>query len=300
MQRLPRFFALVLALPALGFAADKPKKPLDDTAPFHCHSCADWNKPHAPFRLGPNSYYVGTDGLASVLVDSGDGLVLFDGGLPQSADVIVANMKALGFAIADVKYIGISHPHFDHAGGIAALARMSGATVIATTRGADALRSGDTPRDDPQYADDNPMTIAPVREVRIFADGDVLRLGRATFTLHATPGHAPGGSTWTWRDCDKDGANCLDMVYADSLNPVSADGFRFSDDTARVAQFRASMERIRTLPCDVMVSAHPSQSGLFEREASGHVVDRTACKAYADAAEGRLDARLSTERKATP
>lgn len=293
MHRLP--LALALALPALGLAADGADTAHDDTKPFRCHSCAEWNKPHAPFRLGPNSYYVGTEGLAAVLVDSGDGLVLLDGGLPQSAEVIVANMKTLGFAIADVKFIGISHPHFDHAGGIAALARMSGATVIATARGAEALRSGDTPRDDPQYADDNPMSIPPVSEVRVFADGEVLRLGRAALTLHATPGHAPGGSTWTWRDCNTDGTECLDMVYADSLNPVTADGFRFSDDPARVAEFRRSMDRIRTLPCDVMVAAHPGQSNLFERETGGKLVDTGACKAYADAAEGRLDARLATE-----
>lgn len=299
MRRLPLSFVLVLALPALGLAADGDTSP-DDTAPFHCHSCDGWNKPHAPFRLGPNSYYVGTDGLAAVLVDTGEGLVLFDGALPQSVDRIVANMMTLGFDIADVKFIGISHPHFDHAGGIAALARLSGATVIATERGAEALRSGETPHDDPQYADDNPMSIPPVREVRVFADGQVLRLGRTALTLHATPGHAPGGSTWTWNDCDADGKACLNLVYADSLNPISADGFRFSDEPARVAEFRRSMDRVRTLPCDVMVSAHPSQSNLFEREKSGKLVDTNACKAYADAAEARLDARLADERNKTP
>lgn len=297
MHRLS--LALALALSTSAFAADPSDKPVDDTAPFRCQSCDGWNKPHAPFRLGPNSYYVGTDGLSAVLIDSGDGLVLLDGGLPQSAEVIVANIRTLGFDIGDVKFIGISHPHFDHVGGVAALARLSGATVIATERGAQSLRGGDTPRDDAQYADDNPMDFPPLRDVRVFADGEVLRLGHAALTLHATPGHAPGGSTWSWRDCDKDGAKCLDLVYADSLNPVSADGFRFSADAARVPEFRRSMERIRTLPCDVMVSAHPSQSGLFEREANGTLVDTTACKAYADAAEAKLDARLATEGEAT-
>ena len=43
-----------------------------DTAPIACDNCEAWNRPHAPFRLFGNSYYVGVDGLSSVLVVSDD------------------------------------------------------------------------------------------------------------------------------------------------------------------------------------------------------------------------------------
>ena len=52
----------------------------------------------------------------------------------------------------------------------------------------------------------------------------------------------------------------MDMVYADSLNPVSDDGFRFTGDTTRasvVPTFLRSIEVVEHLPCDVMISVHP-------------------------------------------
>ena len=61
--------------------------------------------------------------------------------------------------------------------------------------------------------------------MRALADGESITLGDTTLTLHATPGHAPGGASWTWRDCE--GERCIDLVFADSLNPVSHDDFHF-------------------------------------------------------------------------
>ncbi len=58
--------------------------------------------------------------------------MLIDGGLPQSAKQIAANIETLGFKITDVKAILSSHPHPDHAGGIAELAKLSGAQVYAS------------------------------------------------------------------------------------------------------------------------------------------------------------------------
>ncbi|MDY0023282.1 MAG: subclass B3 metallo-beta-lactamase, partial [Arenimonas caeni] len=68
-----------------------------DTAAIECRACPGWNEPQAPFRLHGDSWYVGTRGLSAVLVATSDGLVLIDGGLPQSAPLIAANVEALGF-----------------------------------------------------------------------------------------------------------------------------------------------------------------------------------------------------------
>ena len=58
-------------------------------------------------------------------------------------------------------------------------------------------------------------------------DGETVALGGTTITAHHTPGHTPGATTWTWQSCE--GARCLNMVYVDSLTPVSKDGFRYTD-----------------------------------------------------------------------
>jgi metallo-beta-lactamase class B len=81
-----------------------------------------------------------------------------------------------------------------------------------------------------------------------------------------TAGYSPGGTTWTWRSCED--ARCLDLVYADSQTPVSADGFRFSDSPAyrsAVADFERGFRTLETLSCDILVTPHPSASALWER-----------------------------------
>lgn len=276
-----------------------------DTTPRDCASCAEWNTPQAPFRLHGRSFYVGPHGLGAVLIDTGDGLILLDGALPQSAEPIAGNIAALGYRIEDVKWIVNSHAHYDHAGGLAALQRMSGAKVAASPRGAQALRAGNAPPDDPQYGlGEEANRFAPVREVVEIGDGEAITLGDVALTAHHTPGHTPGGTSWHWRSCMA--GECADLVYADSLTPVSADEFRFTaDGGARVAEFRRSIDKVRTLPCDILVSTHPSFTGLFERQArqaspDDHSVfmDAGACRQYADGAERWLDRRIAIEQAA--
>jgi metallo-beta-lactamase class B len=102
---------------------------------------ADWCQPAEPFRIVGNIHYVGTAGLSAFLISDPRGHVLIDGGLPQSAPLIAANIRKLGFRVEDVRYLLINHAHFDHAGGLAELKRLSGATLVAAT--AVSWRSGE-------------------------------------------------------------------------------------------------------------------------------------------------------------
>ena len=119
---------------------------------FVCERCEAWNEPIDSLRILGNTWYVGTDGLTSLLIEAGDGLILVDGGLPQSAPRIVDNVRAIGHDPADIRAILVSHAHFDHAGGINALQRLTGATVYSSTAGAAVLTSGRLQEDDPQFA----------------------------------------------------------------------------------------------------------------------------------------------------
>lgn len=280
---------LALLLAAGAHAAPTPA----DLDPIDCGQCAQWNRPHPPFKLHGGAHYIGPEGISVVAIDTGAGLILLDGALPQSVEQIGANLKSLGREIGDVKYIGISHPHFDHVGGLAALARLSGATVVATAQAAAALKLGAAAADDPQAGFGDETRFAKLGAVRVLADGERITLGDTTLTMHATPGHTPGGSSWTWRECE--GETCVDLVYADSLTAVSHDDFRFSADPPRVAAFRHTIARVRAFDCDLLVTAHPSASQLFERAADGKLVDAGACRQLADRAEGQLDQRLREE-----
>jgi metallo-beta-lactamase class B len=272
--------------------------------PHKCSSCDDWNKPREPFRIFGNSYFVGTDGLSSILIVGDAGLILLDGGLEQSAAVIDANIRKLGFKTEDVKLIVNSHGHYDHAGGIAALQRASGATVAASPSGADALRRGENTTDDPQYgfgkADNG---FPPVKNVKVIKDGERLAVGNISITAVFTPGHTPGSTTWMWRSCE--GKECRDIVYADSISAVSAPGFKFTAVPEVITQFRRSVSRVAELPCDIVVSTHPSATNLdakikqrAEMKGAGPdpFVDH-GCKALAATSLKGLEARIAEEKK---
>lgn len=268
-----------------------------DIKPFECSNCARWSAPQPPFRLFGNSYYVGTRGLSSVLIDTGAGLIVLDGGLPQSAALIADNIRSLGFALHDVRWVLNSHAHFDHAGGIAALVRMTGAQVAASERGAESLRRGAVSADDPQagYAPKNGFPA--VSTVATIVDGATITLGNTRIRAHYTPGHTPGSTTWTWHSCE--GKRCVAMVYADSLNAVAAPGFRFGDSPDRIAQFETSIDHVAGLRCDIMVPVHPEFGDLFAHHERGsdpsRFIDANACQRYAAAARKRLQQALANE-----
>lgn len=268
-----------------------------------CSQCAAWNVPQQPFRIFGNTYYVGTQELSAILIAGDDGLVLLDAALPQSAPLIAANIATLGLKTADIELIGNSHTHFDHAGGIAAFQRASGAPVAASPRAAEALRAGKPTADDPQFtiADNG---FPPVAGVRVIRDGETLAVGDLRVTAHFTPGHTPGGTTWTWESCE--GARCVDVVYADSLNAVSADEFRFSDTPSLADSFRQTITTVANLPCDVLLSPHPGffdMQGKLKRKDAGEpdaFIAPNDCRAYAEGARARLEKRLSDEAAASP
>jgi metallo-beta-lactamase class B len=272
-----------------------------------CASCAEWNADQAPFRLFGNTYFVGTAGLSAVLVTSDAGHVLLDGGLTQSAPLIARHIAALGFRLQDVRLILTSHAHFDHVGGVAALQRASGAAVAASEPSARALARGEPTPDDPQYAFGRDANEFPaVAGARVVSDGETLRVGPLAVTAHLTPGHTPGSTAWTWQSCE--GGLCLNMVYADSLTPVSAPGFRFTGTASApgmIETFRRSIDVVDRLPCDVLVAVHPGFSAMAEKlrrrvtspaPASDPFIDADACHAYAEDARRRLQRRIAEER----
>jgi metallo-beta-lactamase class B len=272
--------------------------------PHKCDSCEEWNKPREPFKVFGNTYFVGTDGLSAILIAGDAGLVLLDGGLEQSAAVIDANIRKLGFKTQDVKLIVNSHGHYDHAGGIAALQRASGARVAASPSGARALQRGENTTDDPQYGFGKEANgFPPVEGVYEISDNEVLRVGNIAITANFTPGHTPGSTAWTWKACE--GLKCLDIVYADSLSAVSAPGFNYTASPELVNAFRRSITRVAELPCDIVISTHPSATNLDAKlkkraEMKGSDPDPfvdSGCKALAATAMKGLEARIAEEKK---
>jgi len=268
---------------------------------FPCPNCAEWNAPQTPFRIYGNAYYVGPHGLSAILITSDAGHVLIDGGLAESAGQIATHIRQLGFRVEDVKLIVNSHVHFDHAGGMAELQRLSGARVVASKWTAQVMTKTGVARNDPQYGVIPP--IALIKHVEVLSDGQTFKVGPIVITAHLTPGHTPGGTSWTWQSCE--GGKCLNFVYADSLTPVSADGFKFTHNTeypTAIQDFQKSFSFLRSASCDILLTTHPDVSNFWDRvdaRAKGTkpdpMVDTTACRNLADRAEAALRKRIASE-----
>ena len=263
-------------------------------APITCADNAGWNDPSPPRHIHGNTWYVGTCGISALLVTSDDGHILVDAATPQAGPQILTNIRALGFKPEDVRAIVFSHEHHDHAGSLAELQRATGAPVYARAPAVGTLKRGLPDRTDPQLEVAEP--IAPVAKVVTLADDDVVRVGPLVVQAIATPGHTPGGTSWTWRSCEGD--DCQQIVYADSLTAISDDSYRFTEHPDYVAAFRDTLGRVAALDCNILITPHPSASRLWSRigpGASEPLVNGDACRAYAKAASDRLDKRLADE-----
>jgi metallo-beta-lactamase class B len=305
-MRLAFALAVLLILPACANASSRLPNDIARPAatPVDIPQCpADagvmdgWNERAPPRRIFGNVYYVGTCGITALLVTSPQGHVLLDGATEAAGPAVAANIEALGFKLADIKVILNSHEHFDHAGGLAYLQHATGAPVIARAQSAGTLERGTSADGDPQSGVLEPFP--PVANVRLLPGDSTVRIGALALTAHATPGHAPGSTSWTWVSCE--GSRCLHMVYADSLSAVSAKAYRFSDHGDYVASFRRSIATVASLPCDILLTPHPLASNLFARlDGTAPLVDTGACKRYAEDARGNLERRLRDEKGQSP
>lgn len=291
MNPVPLVMACTLLLAACGPRA------LEPDAPYDCERCADWSKPQDPFRVHGNTWYVGTEGLASIIIDTGEGLILVDGGLPQSAPLIDANIRELGLDPLDIRAILVSHAHYDHAGGVNALQRLSRATVHTSESGVATLINGRLEDDDPQFvASSNLGSFPAVRNVVAVSDGESLSVGNVTVTAVYTPGHTSNGVTWTWESCAL--GTCYTVVYADSLTAVSARGFSFGASGAAMTMVE-SAGKIADLDCDILLSPHPFFFGMYDKlerlDQGNPFVNELACTFYAEEALGWLEQRLDAE-----
>jgi len=257
-----------------------------------------WNEPYEPFTVIGNIHYVGTAAVSSFLITTPEGHFLIDGILPQSVPQIAANIRALGYDIRDVKYLLNSHAHFDHAGGLAGLHRLSGATVVASAADKPVLEVGDI-----SYGPSSGMRFPPVRVDRVIGNNEDLSLGGVTLTAHLTPGHTEGCTSWTMDVTGADGArhtaffHCSATVAGQSLVPESYPGM--------VAAFRSTFARVREMRADVFLGNHENFFDLDarrERLRAGDVnafVDAQALSAFNTALEAAFEAELARQQGAT-
>jgi metallo-beta-lactamase class B len=224
---------------------------------------ADWTTPFPAFRIADNLYYVGSRDLASYLVTTPAGDILINSSLESSPALIKKSVESLGFKFSDVKILLISHAHFDHAAGSAAVIKMTGAKYMVMDADVPVVESGGAK--DFAYPDHH---YPAVKVDRVLHDGDEVKLGGAVLVAHKTAGHTPGNTTWTMKVTDKGKKYDVVMVGSWFVNP----GYRLVDKPGHPASYPGiakdyarSFEVWKGLPCDIFLGAHGIYFGLLEK-----------------------------------
>jgi metallo-beta-lactamase class B len=257
-----------------------------------------WNQPVAPFRIAGNLYYVGASDITSFLIATPAGHILIDGGFEETAPLIRDSVKKLGFKLEDVKLLLNNHSHFDHAGGLAALKKLTGAKLVASAGDAPILARGG--KDDYLFGDE--MSYPPVQVDRIVQDGDTVALGGTALTAHLTPGHTPGTTTWTMTV--EDGGKRYAVVFAGSTSVLPKVNLKNNPQyPAIAADYAHTFEVLKKLPCDIFLSSHGSffdLQGKAERlrrgEAPNPFIDPQGYRAWVERNEAAFRKALEGSR----
>ncbi len=255
-----------------------------------------WNQPVEPFRIAGNLYYVGASDIASYLVATPEGHILLDGGFVETVPIIRESVKKLGFRIEDVKILLNTHAHYDHAGGLAELKKLTGAKLHASEADAPALARGG--KDDPLFGDQ--FLFPPVQVDRLVKDGDTVSLGGSTLTARLTPGHTAGCTTWTMK---VDGLNAV-IVCSTSVLPQMKLGAKPSYPGI-AEDFARTFQTLRALPCDLFLAAHASfykmkdKAELLKKDGANPFIDPAGYRAYLDRNEKVFRERLEKDRNAS-
>lgn len=226
----------------------------------------EWTRPFEPFRILGNIYWVGSYDLSTYLITTPQGHILINTGVGDTAKQIAASVEKLGFKMADVKILTVTHGHFDHVAGVADLKRMTNAAVVVSEPEKALLESGG--KADFRFGNTASARFAPVKVDRTFKDGEKISLGGTELTAHLHPGHTKGATSFTLDVRENNKTYRVIIANMGSINPgVKVTGMpsypTIGDDYAKT--FLAQ----RDMKIDVWLSSHASQFSMHEKYKPG-------------------------------
>jgi metallo-beta-lactamase class B len=262
----------------------------------------DWTNPFPPFHIIANIYYVGSQGLASYLITTPQGNILINSNLEKSVPMIRDSIEKLGFHFSDTKILLISHAHWDHCAGSAAIKELTGAKYMVMDADVPEIEAGG--KGNFQYGDSPGSRYQPAKVDRVLHDGDEVRLGGTALVAHLTPGHTKGTTTWTMKVAD--GGRTYNVVIVGS--PNVNEGYVLVNNKLypQIAEDYERMFRVlKSLPCDVFLGAHGSYYGMeakYARMKEGGLnpfIDPDGYKSYIAEREQTFLAELAKQKAAS-
>jgi metallo-beta-lactamase class B len=230
----------------------------------HAQQPPEWTRSIAPHRVVGNVYYVGSQELAAYLVTTPQGHILINSTLEANVPLIRKSVETLGFRFSDIKVLLISHAHFDHCAGSAAIKKATGAQYMVMDADAPEVEVGG--KGNFAFGDDPKFLYPPAKVDRVLHDADEVRLGDTVLVAHLTAGHTKGTTTWTMKA--REGEKTYDVVIVGGPNVLSDYKLVNNPLYPQIADdFARTFRLLKSLPCDVFLGAHGSYYGMEAKAA---------------------------------
>lgn len=216
-----------------------------------------------PFKVAGNVYYIGDSKVCAHLIDTGEGLIMFDSGFQHSIHLLVQAVWEAGFNPADIRLLIHSHEHFDHIGAANEFKDLYGCKLAISRAGAEIMRE----RPELVYlkACPNPYASLFTPDLEL-EDGQVIKLGNTRIECVLTPGHSPGVMSFFF-DTEENGTTYhvgyfggagFNTLYREKL---LEDGLPLSMRET----FLESLRKVRERPVDVVLGNHPRQNETLKK-----------------------------------
>ena len=222
-----------------------------------------WKGAFPPFRIFGNLYFVGTEPASTHIVDTGEGLIMFDSGYQHSLYLVIDGMHRLGLDPHDLKYIIHTHGHIDHLGGTRALIELTGAKTVLGKADRDYANG----KLDLTYAKELGMEYTETFEPDIlWEDGDSLTLGSTTVTCMATPGHTPGALSFFFNVTDGVKTYRAGLHGGMGINTMSRKFLeKYGLPLSCREDFKKAMDRLAEEKVDIFLGNHMQHNHTPER-----------------------------------
>ena len=206
-----------------------------------------------PYKAFDNVWYVGVCWVSAWAVRTTNGVVLIDTLHDPFTGLLLDSLKKAGIQLSEIRYVLMTHGHFDHAGGAYALKPLTQARFVMTQRGWDeAAASSRSPA--------RPWKM--IEPDVVLKDGETVAVGDTPFTLYETPGHTFGTASYSFPV--RDGAIVQRAFVVGGL------GLNAIQSSKQVEEYIASVSRIERMvrdpgnPVRVHLTTHPFSNGLTE------------------------------------
>ena len=218
-----------------------------------------------PFRIFGNLWYVGDRKVCMHLVDTGDGLILFDTGYSHTYEMLLQSIREAGFDPMDIRYIIHSHGHFDHFGSGDRLREMTKAEVLMSGVDTRLLK------EEPARA---LCHLAPGKDERIcwpdrlIEDGDVIALGNTAIRCVLSPGHTWGTMSFFFDVFENGAAKRAAYFGGVGFLTVYREYCReYGLPEGKCEAMGRTIARLKKEKADIVLGNHPNQNCTLEKRA---------------------------------